>query len=190
LVVDRNERPDGIVGRMLAVSMWNRRSFAKSLGVVAAVLLFVRVAGSQEPAGKEAARPSASQADASASEQRAVIKALQAEVKALEDELTRVREQLVRVDEQLERLQAAPAADRDAPQCSPPYVVADDGIKRFRTECLARPPCDPPFFFDRDGTKRFRDECMAPEATSNDDPCNPPYYLREDGTKVFKANCL
>jgi hypothetical protein len=170
------------------------------------VLLTVRVAGSQEPSGKDGARPNATQAEVSASEQQEVVKALQQEVRALQEELARVRAQVEKVDTQLERLREAPSsnapvagagaskgpsADRDIPSnCRPPYDVADDGIKRFRTECLAHPPCDPPFFVDHGGIKRFRDECMTPAALPSGDRCTPPYSLQKDGTKRFDPQCL
>jgi hypothetical protein len=174
--------------------------------VAAAVLLTVRVAGSQEPSGKDGARPAATPAEAPASEQQKVVKALQQEVRALQEELARVSAEVEKVDTQLERLHVAqssaspvpgqeaskgPSADRDMPSsCRPPYVVAEDGIKRFRTECLARPPCDPPFFVDQGGIKRFRDECIAPPALPSGDRCVPPFSLQKDGTKVFKLQCL
>jgi hypothetical protein len=182
--------------------MSRRASVAKGTGVAVALLLCVRVAGSQEPAGKDGGRSGASQADAPPGERQEAANALQLEVKALQDELARLREQLTKVDQQLERLQSAlrsaPPAGADAskggPQtpsgCMPPYVLADDGIKRFRTECLSSPSCDRPFFIDGGGIKHFRDECMPPARESADDRCSPPYYLKEDGTKLFKIQCL
>ena len=137
---------------------------AKSTGLAVALLLCVRVAVSQEPAGKDIARNGATPADAAASEQRETVKALQREVKALEGELGRLREQLTRVDRQLERLQNMQGQDS--------------------------PSCDPPFSFDADGFKHYRKDCLDPQPESADDRCNPPYHLGEGGRKIFKVECL
>jgi hypothetical protein len=186
--------------------MLRRAAIGKGAGVAAAVLLCVRVAASQEPTRNDGGRPASTQTDGAASEQLEALRALQLEVKALQEEIVRLRAQVAKVDGQLGRLHLAPPDDSapldahaskvvsggdDAPSiCMPPYIVADDGIKRFRTECVARPPCDPPFFVDEAGIKRFRNECMEPAGLPPGDTCNPPYYLMQDGTKLFKLQCL
>jgi hypothetical protein len=147
--------------------MPTRVSVAGSTGLALALLLCVRVAVSQEPAGNEGARHGASQGDVSASEQREVVKDLRLEVKALEGELSRLREQLTKVDQQLERLQSVPG-------CGAPPAA-----------------CDPPFFVDADGIKHSRRDCLD-EARSEpvDERCSPPFHLLEDGTKLVKMECL
>jgi hypothetical protein len=184
--------------------MARRAVLAKGAGLAVALLLCVRSAVSQEPAGNDGARHGASQADASASQQREAVNALQREVKGLQDELARLREQLAKVDHQLDRLQnmqgcGAPPAGAEASKggsgttsrCTPPYYVAD-GIKRFLPECLdsPSPSCDPPFTVDPDGIRRYRKDCLDTASESAGDHCDPPFYLLDDGTKQFKVDCL
>jgi hypothetical protein len=170
--------------------MPRRAVVAKITGLAVALLLCVRSAVSQEPAGNDGA-----------SQQREAVKALQGEVKALRDELARLREQLTKVDHQLERLQSmqgcgAPPAGTEASKggpdttasCTPPYFVAG-GIKRFIPECLDS-PCDPPFSLDPNGIKHYRKDCLDPASESAADHCSPPFYLLDDGTKLFKVECL
>ncbi len=190
-------------GGMLEEGMSRRVAGA---GAAAALLLCVHVAASQELPRKDPERSGGSQPDGSATEQLEAMKALQLEVKALEQEIVRLRAQVAKVDGQLERLHMVPSSGSPASEaqqgstyvaggdvqsiCLPPFVVADDGIKRFRVECLASPSCDPPYFVDDTGIKRFRNECMRPVLVPATDACNPPYYLLEDGTKLFKLQCL
>jgi hypothetical protein len=147
--------------------MPTRVSAAGSTGLALALLLCVRVAVSQEPAGNEGARHGASQADASASQPREVVNDLQREVKALEGEIARMREQLTKVDQQLERLKSVPGWGAPPAACDPPFFVDADGIKHFRWDCLDEAP-----------------------SKSVDDRCSPPFHLLEDGTKLVKMECL
>jgi hypothetical protein len=139
--------------------MSTRVAVAGSAGLAVAVLLCVRVAVSQEPAGKDAAREQR--------EQREVVKALQLEVKALHGELARLREELTKVDQQLERLQSGPGCSAPPAACDPPFFVDSDGIKHFRKDCLDEPRpestddrCNPPYHLLQDGTKLFKEECL------------------------------
>lgn len=177
------------------------------LAVSAAVLLYSQV-GASQPTVRD---PHAAQETA--------LNALQQRLHSLQDELTRLHEEIARVQDQLEQIHAEAALTTPKPidaratpeaataagaaavastsgdessTCTPPFTVDASGIKRFRTECLARLNCDVPYVVEA-GIKRIRPECVSRTqlaGTDAADSCSPPYVIADDGIKRIKHECM
>jgi hypothetical protein len=54
-----------------------------------------------------------------------------------------------------------PLARQEDP-CDPPYRVLENGIRRFKIECLsaAADECDPPYSLDLAGLRHFKPQCF------------------------------